>query len=245
MGFINSDKKKECQLWEKVSLPIQDEYRFFRKNFHKAWVYYILFFRLIKLNNPFVEIKAFIKTRSVNRENYAQLHFEYPAYDSFESTLIKKKPLVSIIIPTLNRYEYLKDVFRDLEQQTYKHFEVLVVDQTDDFQEDVYYGWDLDLRYWFQKEKALWKARNEAILVAKGNYILLYDDDSLIQPNWINEHLKTLDFFDADISSGVSISVIGAEVPKHYSYFRWSDQLDTGNVLLKKKVFNKIGLFDR
>src|SRR5690606_7855475 len=57
--------------------------------------------------------------------------------------------------------------------------------------------------------------------------------------------LKTLDFFKADLSSGVSISTVGAEVPEHYSYFRWSDQLDTGNVLLKKEIFKKIGLFDR
>ena len=139
----------------------------------------------------------------------------------------------------------LKDVFKDLENQMYKNFEVIVVDQTDDFQEDFYKGWNLDLKFWFQEEKALWKARNEAIKSSKGEYILLYDDDSLVQPNWIEEHLKTLDFFNADLSSGVSISTVGAEVPEHYNYFRWSDQLDTGNVLLKKEIFNKIGLFDR
>lgn len=245
MGYINSEEKNDRILWKKTTLPIQDEYRFFRKNFHRAWMYYVLLFRLVKLNNPFIEIIALINTRHVKRENYSKHHFKYTAYDSFDSVLIRKKPLVSVIIPTLNRYEYLKDVFRDLEQQTYKNFEVIVIDQSEPFQEAVYHGWDLDLNYWFQEEKALWKARNEAIIAAKGDYILLYDDDSLIQPNWINEHLKTLDFFNADISSGVSISVIGADVPEHYNYFRWSDQLDTGNVLIKKEIFSKIGLFDR
>ena len=52
-------------------------------------------------------------------------------------------------------------------------------------------------------------------------------------------------FFNADISSGVSISVVGDTVPKNYSFFRRSDQLDTGNVLLKKSLFKTIGLFDR
>jgi len=121
---------------------------------------------------------------------------------------------------------------------------VLVVDQTDPFRKSFYQGWQLDLRYWYQEEKALWKARNEAIQVAKGDWILLYDDDSRIDSNWISEHLKTIDFFQADISSGVSLSVVGAEIPKHYSYFRWSDQLDTGNVLLKKAIFQEIGYFD-
>ena len=244
-GFIAKSENDGLNVWSKSHFPIVDEYRFFRKNFHKAWVIYTLLVRLFTFHNPFVEIIAFWKTRHVKRENYFQNHFTYLDYENFESKLVNNKPFISVVIPTLNRYEYLKDVFKDLENQMYKNFEVIVVDQTDDFQEDFYKGWNLDLKFWFQEEKALWKARNEAIKSSKGEYILLYDDDSLVQPNWIEEHLKTLDFFNADLSSGVSISTVGAEVPEHYNYFRWSDQLDTGNVLLKKEIFNKIGLFDR
>ncbi|MFN4198208.1 MAG: glycosyltransferase family 2 protein [Flavobacterium sp.] len=180
----------------------------------------------------------------MKRVDYSREAFECPEYDTFESPLLKSQPLVSIIIPTLNRYDYLADVLRDLERQDYKNFEVLVVDQTDPFQESFYQEWSLDLRYWYQEEKALWKARNEAIQAARSEWVLLYDDDSRIDSNWISEHLKTIDFFQADISSGVSLSVVGAEIPKHYSYFRWSDQLDTGNVLFKKSIFDDIGYFD-
>lgn len=245
MGFISENPGEGIAIWEKTQLPVVDEYRFFRKNFHKAWAYYTLLMRLITFHNPVLELSAFVKTRNVTRKSYVDGHVKYTDYESFESGLIAQQPLVSIIIPTLNRYEYLKDVFRDLENQTYKNFEVIVVDQTDAFKETFYQGWKLNLRYWFQEEKALWKARNEAVKVAKGDYILLYDDDSLVDNDWIAEHLKCLDYFKADLSSGVSISTVGAEVPAHYSYFRWSDQLDTGNVLLKKSVFNSIGLFDR
>lgn len=244
-GFIAKEKQTGIDIWEKTKIPVEDEYRFIQKNFHSIWSIYILLMRLITFKNPIVEITGFLKTRKVKRQDFAEKCITYPEYDSFQSSLIKENPFVSVIIPTLNRYEYLKDVFKDLENQTYKNFEVIVVDQTDDFRDDFYKGWNLDLKYWFQEEKALWKARNEAIKSAKANYILLYDDDSLIEKDWIEQHLKTLDFFKADLSSGVSISKVGDEVPKHYSYFRWSDQLDTGNVLLKKEIFNKIGLFDR
>lgn len=245
MGFISTNESEGLAIWDEVALPVADEYRFFRKNFHKAWVVYTLFVRLITFHNPFVEISAFWKTRSVQRENYFQNHFQYQDYENFESELLKKQPLVSVVIPTLNRYDYLAAVFKDLENQTYTNFEMIVVDQTDAFREDFYKGWKFDLKFWFQEEKALWKARNEAIKSSQGDYILLYDDDSLVEPDWIAEHLKTLDFFKADLSSGVSISTVGAEVPAHYNYFRWSDQLDTGNVLLKKEIFSKVGLFDR
>lgn len=244
-GYIADKQLKGIDVWKKIKLPIQDEYRFLKKNFHKGWVFYVLVLRLISLKNPLKEISGYKKSGGFNRNDYSNKPITPNNWHFFESKLLSQNPLVSIIIPTLNRYEYLKDVFKDLEKQMYKNFEVIVVDQTEDFQEEVYKGWDLDLKYWYQEEKALWKARNEAIKAARGEYILLYDDDSLVEPDWIAQHLKTLDFFNADLSSGVSLSVVGGKVPAHYSYFRWSEQLDTGNVLLKKDVFRKIGLFDR
>lgn len=227
------------------ALPISDEYRFIKKNFNIAWVTYVFLLRILSFKNPIKEVLAFFKTRSIKRVNYSNNPIQYPKYETFKSNLILDNPLISVVIPTLSRYKYLKDVLADLEKQTYTNFEVIVVDQTDPYNEVFYKTWNLNLRYWHQEEKALWRARNEAIQAAKGEYILLYDDDSLIEADWIMQHLKTLDFFKADLSSGVSISTIGAVVPENYSFFRVSDQLDTGNVLLKKSIFKEIGLFDR
>lgn len=243
-GYINKNYTSGLDIWEKVKIPVIDEYRFLRKNYHSVWVVYVLLLRLITFHNPFQEITGFIKTLSVKRVNYSKIVFKFEEYNTFKSELIESKPFLSLVIPTLNRYAYLKDVLKDLEVQDYQEFEVIIVDQTDPFQEEFYHGWNLNLKYWYQPEKALWKARNDAIKSAKGDYILLYDDDSRVDSNWIKEHLKVLDFFQADISSGVSLSTIGAEIPEHYSYFRWGDQLDTGNVLLKKSIFEEIGYFD-
>jgi len=195
--------------------------------------------------SPFLEIRGFWSARKVARINHSKNQFQHHDYEAFESPLIKSNPLVSIIIPTLNRYPYLKDVLSDIGNQTYTNFEVIVVDQSEPYQESFYQGWNFTLHHWYQEEKALWRARNSAIQSAKGKYLLLYDDDSLVEPDWIEQHLKTLDYFNADLSSGVSISKVGAKVPAHYAYFRWSDQLDTGNVLIKRQVFEQIGLFDR
>jgi glycosyltransferase involved in cell wall biosynthesis len=243
-GCIISQEQNGLDIWKKNNFPMEDEYRFLRKNVHFAWVVYVLIIRIITLNNPFKEIYGFSKTRKVRRFDYSKKVLNSSAYENFVSPLVASNPFISIVIPTLNRYDYLKDVLKDLENQNYKNFEVIIVDQTDAFREEFYEGWNLDLKFWFQKEKALWRARNEAIESAKGEYILLYDDDSLVEKDWIFEHLKCLDFYKADLSSGVSISTVGAEIPKHYRYFRWSDQLDTGNVLLKKEIFHTIGFFD-
>ena len=34
-------------------------------------------------------------------------------------------------------------------------------------------------------------------------------------------------------------------MPENYSFFRWADQFDSGNALVKREVFKKIGMFDR
>jgi len=226
-------------------LPLKDEYRFIRKNFHQAWVLYVLLIRLVSFKNPFKELAAFFRTKEVQRVDEHQNPFQYTDYNDFKSKLIQQQPLVSVVIPTLNRYRYLKDVLKDLEQQEYTNFEVIVVDQSEPFQKEFYDECQLNLHLIHQEEKALWLARNKAIQQSQGNYILLFDDDSRVDTNWISQHLKTLDYFRADLSSGVSISTQGAKVPANYAHFGVSSQLDTGNVMLKKSMFKDIGLFDR
>lgn len=226
-------------------VPINDEYRFARKYFHPVWVFYVLVLRLLSFKNPFREIVAWRKSSDQKRSNYFERPITYNKWDAFDSIFVRNEPLISVIIPTLNRYQYLKDVLADLEKQDYKHFEVIIVDQSSPFQEAFYDDFDIDIHLVYQEESALWLARNEAIKKSKGDYILLFDDDSRVGPDWITNHLKCLNFFDADISSGVSLSVVGGEIPKNYAFFCYSSQLDTGNVLLKKEVFKEIGPFDR
>lgn len=209
------------------------------------WVFYVLLLRLFSLNNPFIEVIAWRKSRHTKRSNYLKTPLLYKNYTNYQSKLIYQNPLVSVVIPTLNRYKYLKDVLEDLEKQDYKNFEVIIVDQSTPYREDFYKNFKLDIQLYHQEERALWLARNTAIKSSKGDYILLFDDDSRVEKDWISNHLKCLDYFDAAISSGVSLSVSGGEIPENYAFFCISSQLDTGNVLLKKEVFREIGLFDR
>ncbi|RNC86894.1 MAG: glycosyltransferase family 2 protein [Winogradskyella sp.] len=227
------------------NVSVFDNYVFARKYFNKAWVLYVFILRILSFKNPIKEYRGFKNTRFVERYNNKNEIVKYEDYNGFDSQLIAKNPLISIIIPTLNRYEYLKDVLTDLEKQDYSNFEVIVIDQSEPFKKEFYTSFKLNLTALYQEEKALWLARNVAIRQSKGDYILLFDDDSRIEHNWMSQHLKTLDFFNADLSSGVSISKVGDKIPAHYAYFKISDQLDTGNVLLKKAIFKDIGLFDR
>lgn len=226
-------------------LGIRDEYRFIRKYFHPVWVLYVLVIRLLSFRNPITELFSFFSCLTVARINLHNHPKTQPDYLSFKSRLLEEAPFVSIIIPTLNRQVFLKDVLIDLSSQSYKNFEVIIVDQNDVLDVEFYSGWPFALHAVHQKEKALWLARNTAIRKAAGQLMLLFDDDSRVASDWIEHHIKCLDYFNSHLSAGVSISVVGARVPKSYSFFRWADQLDTGNVMIRREVFQTIGLFDR
>ncbi len=228
---------------EFVELPLADHYRFARKYFNPIWVFFILVVRLLSLHNPIKELRSWVSTRRVKRSIFRK-PINYKAWDDFESQLIKETPLVSVIIPTLNRYEYLKDVLKDLEGQDYPHFEVVVVDQSEPFQSEFYKDFDLKMTIIRQEEKALWLARNTAIEKAQGTLIALSEDDVRIASDWIRLHLKCLDFFDAHVSAGV-FHPVGQEIPKDRAFFAIASQFATGNAMLYKSVFKSVGLFDR
>ncbi|MEM6517134.1 MAG: glycosyltransferase family A protein [Bacteroidota bacterium] len=238
-GYIGNAK---CYThFENVS--IYDNYVFARKYFHKIWVFFTLFLRLITLKNPFIEIQAYYSTRKILRA----VDFR-PILDTFQpdfnSKLLLSNPKVSVIIPTLNRYDYLKNVLSDFEKQDYYNFEVVVVDQSDDFDNSFYDRFKLDFKIIKQEEKALWLARNNAISKSSGILIALSEDDVRISSDWLTEHIKCLDRFNAEVSAGVFYPQ-GRQIPKDRLFFSIASQFATGNAMLYRSVFEKIGLFDR
>jgi GT2 family glycosyltransferase len=240
--------KSNNEVIEKIKLlpkpTINDEYRFLIKYWGIHWAALTFVRRVLTFHNPIKEIIGFMKNYKTPKSNLFNKVNNWDSYHSFSSELVLQQPLVSVIIPTLNRYEYLEDVMLDLEKQTWKNFEVIVVDQSENFEEQFYKKFSLNINVVQQKEKLLWTARNLAVKMSKANYLLFFDDDSRVEPDWIEQHIKTLEFFNSDISAGVSLAVIGGKISKSYDHFRWADQFDSGNALVKREVFNKIGLFD-
>jgi GT2 family glycosyltransferase len=211
----------------------EDNYRFISRHFGTQKAIYVLFLRILSLKNPILELWAFFQGRDV-KINPSAAKGEY-------FIDIASNERVTVVIPTLNRYDYLKDVLADLEKQTHQNFDVWVCDQSDDFKADFYEGWKLDLHIIQQKEKALWRARNRCVEESTGEYLLFFDDDSRVDPTWIEDHLKVCSGF---ISAGVTDTLVGGGLGSKSAHWHLSDVLDTGNVLIHRSVFSKTGSFD-
>ena len=86
-GFINHSRAKSLVFNNSFTISINDEYRFIRRMFKPIWVYYVLFIRLIRLNNPFREFRAFFQTKNVHKININHPQFNHDEYNSFNSKL--------------------------------------------------------------------------------------------------------------------------------------------------------------
>lgn len=224
---------------------VNDNYRFIRKYHSTLWYVATLLIRLLSLCNPFREVSAFMRGLRASRPASLSGKPDFNDFPAFAERLDVHGEKVSVIIPTLNRYTYLMDVFKDLERQTYRNFEVVVCDQSDAFDPGLYEGWGFPLKVLRQGEKALWLARNSCIRESDGDLVLLFDDDSRVGPDWIRMHVACLSYFGCDISAGVTDTLVGNGLSERDGRFHYSEVFDTGNALLRRKVFGFTGLFDR
>lgn len=103
--------------------------------------------------------------------------------------------VVSVIIPTYNREEVLKNTIEFVLQQDYHAFEVIVVDQTQIHQPEIesYLTTQASLHKirWFRVDWAsLPKARNYGVREAQGDLILFIDDDVELPERYLSLHVR-------------------------------------------------------
>jgi glycosyltransferase involved in cell wall biosynthesis len=153
---------------------------------------------------------------------------------------------ISVVIPTLNRYSYLRTVLKQLRDQTVPILEIIVIDQTplQDRQPFFYDEFnDLPLQIIFQDHAGQCSSRNAGLMVSKGEYILFIDDDDEIQPDLIERHLHDLKQHCSDASCGVAHET-GSSLPEAFTFQRVADVFPTNNSLLHRAALEKSGLFD-
>ena len=102
-------------------------------------------------------------------------------------------PRVSVLIPSWNREEYLGEAIESVLAQTYRDFEIVVVDDgsTDGTAELVgRYG---GVRYIWQPHSGISAARNRALEEARSELIAWLDSDDLYAPTKLEKQVAYLD----------------------------------------------------
>lgn len=114
---------------------------------------------------------------------------------------------------------------------------------------------DLDITYGIEPVQTIPAARNHALRLVRGNYIGIIDDDEFAPSHWLLTMYKAIRTFDVDGALGpvhpffesqppawlVKSGFCERPVHRTGTILDW-DQTRTGNVLLKKSVFDKHNL---
>ena len=158
-------------------------------------------------------------------------------------------PKVSIIMATYNRAQYILESIESIQSQTFQDWECLIIDDggtdaTRDVLEPVLKQ-DPRFQYFTRTsdyQKGLPGSRNYGLDLAKGDYIIFFDDDDIAHPQ--NLELCVFELSNKDISFCRYIRdvftgdfVYEYEYSKNYSSF-YIDSRDINKILRNELQFN-------
>lgn len=165
---------------------------------------------------------------------------------------------ISVVIPTYNRKKYIKRAIDSVVHQSYKPFEIIVIDDgsTDGTYELIkqsYSSSQISLKK--QKNKGVSAARNKGVKLANGDWIAFLDSDDEWFENklelQVREIKKSKTFIchtnEIWIRNGIRVN----QMKKHQKYGgaifkKCLDicRISPSSVMIHRRIFDEIGLFD-
>jgi glycosyltransferase involved in cell wall biosynthesis len=169
-------------------------------------------------------------------------------------------PRVSVIVPTFNRAQFIADAIESVLSQSYRDFELIVVDDgsTDRTGEIVSSIHDPRLIFIRQENRGRSHARNAALNIAQGELVAFLDSDDLYLPGklemqvaYMERHpeagmiytsARCIDQHGADLPARYRATHSG-KIYKHIAFFR-PVTITLPTVMVRRSLLTKVGGFD-
>ena len=182
---------------------------------------------------------------------FEYLHSNLNIKYKLDSSYIPEYPLVSVIIPTYNRFAYLLNAIKSVKEQTYNNIEIIVVN--DCSTQSGYYTNTLEGCTVINLSKNTRQmfgypcggfVRNRGLRIAKGKYVAFLDDDDIFLPDKILRQVRALNYFKScKISSTEGLTGSGVyNKNKNYPLFFKVNYDKNIPRILNKKAIEKTNL---
>jgi GT2 family glycosyltransferase len=167
------------------------------------------------------------------------------------SPAAQARPAVSVIVPCYNGGRFLDGLMASLARQTFRDFEIIIVDDgsTDEATLRKLAALADRARVIHQDNRGPSAARNTGIRAARAGILLMLDCDDAIEPTFFAETVPQLKTAPPDVGMAVShMRLIGAETGALRRYFNRFDLLFTNTLsvglLLRKEAWLAAGGYD-
>jgi glycosyltransferase involved in cell wall biosynthesis len=187
---------------------------------------------------------------------------------------MEKSPLVTVAIPTFNSERFITSALDSITKQTYSNIECIVVDnRSTDNTIKMARGYEQKIRRFYvyinSENIGAYRNWNRCIELAKGEYIAIYHSDDIYDKKIIEESVNVLQDENIAVVSTLAGYIDENNKPlrqmflprglrhlgcvvfgfKEISMSMISQIFDDGfiatpSVMVKKKVYEKLGLFD-
>ena len=155
--------------------------------------------------------------------------------------MCNKNFIISIIVPTYNRSAIIHRAVNSIKKQTFVEWECIIVDDysTDKTEEVVHSLIKDDHRFVYLKNirrKGAPGARNTGILASRGEYIVLFDSDNVMHPDFLSKVYTKLKKEGVNICGSFSrVYKEGEEIQT--GSFQWEGYGDIHTKLLSSKTY--------
>lgn len=117
------------------------------------------------------------------------------------------KPKVSVIIPVYNSEKYIGKCIESVISQTFHDFEIILIndgskDNSQKILEEYKQKYNDKIVLIKQENMGVSKTRNNAIKLAKGDYIIFIDNDDYIDKEYVETFVKEIEKDDYDVVLG-------------------------------------------
>ena len=170
-------------------------------------------------------------------------------------------PTVSVVIPTYNHGRYIAEALDSVLAQTYKDYEVIVVDDgSTDNTREVVEAYGASIRYIYQQNQRMSAARNAGIRSANGEYIAFLDSDDIWLPEKLEKQMEVFSTYPnlALVSCGALIVDMDGNLMRKIekkNYINRNALMNDSilknivpgggtNAVVSKRCFEAVGLFD-
>ena len=160
------------------------------------------------------------------------------------------KTNVSVIICVKDAEKYIGKCISSLLDQTYKDFEIVIIDDgcCDNTTHIIKKFSDERIRYFRnQKNIGIVKSRNKGLKLSRGEYIFFTDADCIASKNWIEHGLKSLED-QKYVGVEGKIDYVSKEYKPTFSDHGCKNEhgghFMTGNMAYKRSIVESVGGFD-